>query len=316
MNCNRLFAISDIHVDYPDNFDYMLSLKHDQFQHDALILAGDVSNQLNRLDTIFQHLSQTFKIVFYVPGNHELWIRNHDANDSIEKFHTILQCCNQYNIQTSPHQVTLDQLPFWIVPLFSWYIKPGEGEGSLYLPKEAEDKTEKIWCDNMLCQWPEGMVNRSDKISAYFLNLNTQSIQQTYDAPVISFSHFLPRQELMFLNMDIYHHICSQSIIPFSPQDPTPQFNFSRVAGCEQLEQQIRKLQSIIHIYGHQHRNRERVLGGICYLSNCLGYPKEQKTDLYGKNRLKTIHPQTINTIRILNKTAADPISLARPTSS
>ena len=58
--------------------------------------------------------------------------------------------------------------------------------------------------------------------------------------------------------------------------DPNPSFNFSRVAGSAGLERQIRRLGSVIHVYGHQHYNRHRIIDGIRYISHCLGYPQER----------------------------------------
>jgi hypothetical protein len=59
-------------------------------------------------------------------------------------------------------------------------------------------------------------------------------------------------------------------------------FNFSRVAGTQVLEKQIRKLGSSIHAYGHQHRNRWVTIDGIHYVSHCLGYPHERRSGRIG----------------------------------
>jgi hypothetical protein len=58
-------------------------------------------------------------------------------------------------------------------------------------------------------------------------------------------------------------------------QDRAPEFNFTRVAGCRQLDEQLRMLGSVLHLYGHQHRNRDRMIDGVRYVSHCLGYPPE-----------------------------------------
>jgi hypothetical protein len=57
------------------------------------------------------------------------------------------------------------------------------------------------------------------------------------------------------------------------------QFNFSRVAGTWALDEQIRKLGSRVHVYGHQHRNRWRSIDGVLYVSHCLGYSEERESD-------------------------------------
>jgi len=59
--------------------------------------------------------------------------------------------------------------------------------------------------------------------------------------------------------------------------DRSPEFNFSRVAGSELIEKQIRQVGSKLHVYGHQHINRDREIDGIRYAAHCLGYPNERK---------------------------------------
>ena len=44
----------------------------------------------------------------------------------------------------------------------------------------------------------------------------------------------------------------------------------------EELDEQIRSLGSSIHVYGHQHRNRDRTIDGVRYITHCLGYPRER----------------------------------------
>ena len=42
----RVFAVSDIHVDYAENLDWILSLDAREFSEDVLILAGDVTDKI------------------------------------------------------------------------------------------------------------------------------------------------------------------------------------------------------------------------------------------------------------------------------
>ena len=88
--------------------------------------------------------------------------------------------------------------------------------------------------------------------------------------PVISFSHFLPRVELVFSDWERF-----RAGGGVTGNDRAPEFNFTRVAGCRQLDAQLRKLGSTLHLYGHQHRNRDREIDGVRYVSHCLGYPPE-----------------------------------------
>jgi hypothetical protein len=84
---------------------------------------------------------------------------------------------------------------------------------------------------------------------------------------VVTFSHFLPRQELLRGG--------SPARLP-PGSEPRHAFNFSRVAGSSSIDRQLRGFDATIHVYGHQHRNRDRMIEGVRYLSHCLGYPSER----------------------------------------
>ena len=76
---------------------------------------------------------------------------------------------------------------------------------------------------------------------------------------VISFSHFLPRIDLM------------PDYIPQIHQKLYP------VLGCKSLDVQIRQLGSSIHVYGHSHFNRHVDLEGVTYINNAYGNPGEER---------------------------------------
>ena len=86
----RIFAISDLHMDSPETLQYMLSLSNQDYLDDTLIIAGDVSDSLGRLEQVLVSLQQKFRQLAYVPGNHELWVRDDGAVDSLEKFNAIV----------------------------------------------------------------------------------------------------------------------------------------------------------------------------------------------------------------------------------
>jgi predicted phosphodiesterase len=275
---SRVFAISDLHVDYPTNMQAMLSLSNHDYINDTLIVAGDVTDSLSKLEQLFESLLKKFYNVCFVVGNHELWLRKTNFDHSLEKFEAINQLCKSLQIQTESIKVEAKSDSVWIVPLLSWYRMPDEGEYSLYIEKASENWEKTAWVDKVLCQWPEGVLNEHASIADYFLALNLGRVTKTYDAPIISFSHFLPRRELIFGPLNMAKNFADGSkIIPLYAEDPHPMFNFSRVAGCYGLDKQIRALNACVHVYGHQHRNRCRHIDGITYVSHCLGNPSEQK---------------------------------------
>lgn len=275
----RVFALSDLHLDYRDNRDKFDALSASEYARDALLLGGDLTHDLGLLEEALASARAKFAEVFFVPGNHELWLRENLFEDSWQKFEHILGMCRTLGVRTDPLKLATDNGDVWVVPLFSWYVQPHEGDDSLHKDKPGEDKTLSMWLDNQLIKWPDWNGRIADEV---FLELNRSRLQRRYDAPVLSFSHFLPRTDLVFRT--------PAEIAQGPPMhDRNPAFNFTSVAGSQGLERQIRALGSRVHVYGHQHRNRHREVEGVTYISHCMGYPRETYPDKGDVNRPKAV---------------------------
>ncbi len=240
----RVFAVSDIHVDYAENLNWILSLTAGEYSEDILILAGDVSNKMPLLEQVFNSLQKSFKTVLFVPGNHELWVQDGDFDCSLDKFDAIASLCAACGIHTGIYED--EGISF--VPLFSWYDF-SFGEPDLYL--------RRAWRDFHACSWPAHM-QESHEVSEYFLNLNIPRLE-TGNQTLISFSHFLPRIDVM------------PERIPLEMRTVYP------VLGSENLGRQVKLLNPDIHVYGHSHVNQSIELEGIRYVNNAFAYPSESR---------------------------------------
>jgi len=49
------------------------------------------------------------------------------------------------------------------------------------------------------------------------------------------------------------------------------------VLGTEKLGEQVRRLRSDVHVYGHSHVNQATTLDGTHYVNNAFAYPDEQR---------------------------------------
>jgi predicted phosphodiesterase len=266
----RILAVSDIHADYRQNLNWAEEISNFDYREDILLIPGDISHDTELFKETLSGLRPKFSRVFFMPGNHDLWIRRKDFPDSLTKLRAILALCRTLDVDTQPKKITgTNGSSVWIFPLFSWYEKPEESRHSLYVPKNGEDPAMPMWVDDKSITW-DGLDGCTHPC-AYFLRMNESFLCRDHDAPIISFSHFLPRRELMFPSAD-EPHLRAPHIT-----DTQPRFNFSRVAGSLLLDAQIRLLGSAVHVYGHQHRNRIRRIDDVTYLSCCLGYPRERK---------------------------------------
>jgi hypothetical protein len=265
---SRIFALSDIHVDLTENMAFLEALSTEAFQDDILILAGDVSHDLDRVAKAFACLQDRFARIFFVPGNHDLWVRAANGQHSIDRLEGLLDLCRRSGVETEPARTDEAAGSPWIVPLFSWYRMPEEGSDSLYVEKPGEDPELRMWSDRRFVRWPD--LHPHGSPADYMHALNRSHLSTDFGPPVITFSHFLPRTELIFSTR---HERRKWAHLG----DPYPAFNFSRVAGCAGIDRQIRAAGASVHYYGHQHRNRCRHIDGVTYISHCLGYPRERE---------------------------------------
>ncbi len=246
----KIWTVSDLHVDFSENFQWIINLSEHDYQKDLLIVAGDITDERTLFVKALSSLRKKFHSVIFLPGNHDLWVKSHKHNTSFESFLDLQNILSDCGIFTKPIVVGTS----WIVPLLGWYDY-SFGAPSIEL--------KNIWADFRRCKWPNNY--NSKMITNYFTALNRQYLSIKAEK-IISFSHFLPRIDLV------------PNFVPLSVKKLFP------VMGTTLLEEQIRILRPCIHIYGHSHLNRDVNLNGIRYINNAFGYPYE--TRICAKNML------------------------------
>lgn len=239
----RVFAVSDLHLDYEENKHWLAHLSSADFQADILIVAGDISDDIALIQWCFATLQAKFRRVFFVPGNHDLWVSRNPGMTSIEKFQLLCQIATDHYIcMETYHYGSLS-----IVPLLGWY------DYSFGLPGE---QLQQVWTDFYACNWPTNM--QAEDISRYFLSRNQPELLVQNEV-VISFSHFVPRIDLIPSGIPARFHY----LFP--------------ILGSAELDRQIRTIQANrhLHVYGHSHLNRCVSLENVEYINNAFGYPSE-----------------------------------------
>jgi len=241
----RIFTISDIHVDFDVNWQWVNHLSCYDYKEDILILAGDVTHTIPLFIKTLKCLKERFLEVLYVPGNHDLWVRRNDGIHSLEKLQLIMQIANDNDIRMEPFYHPL----LAIIPLFGWYD---------YSFSQPSPEILLTWADYIACLWPEGYDE--NRITQHFIKMNESFLTNEKDSQfIISFSHFLPRIDIM------------PAYIPLKKR------TLYSVLGTTMLEKQIRKLGSNIHVYGHSHVNNQVVRDNVIYVNNAFGYPYETR---------------------------------------
>jgi predicted phosphodiesterase len=242
----RIFALSDIHTDHEHNRRWVAGLSHADYSEDVLILAGDVSDTLSRLAWTLTEFAQRFAQVLYVPGNHDLWVlRDRTLADSLEKYQRVCAVAADSGGSMQPWQ----RPNLIVMPLLGWYD---------YSFGEPGAELRQAWMDFHACRWPQGWT--AAHITAHFAALNAPMPPPiSSSGKIITFSHFLPRIDVM------------PSFIPQEKRFIYP------VLGSSQLDVQLRRLGSTLHIYGHSHVNQRIDIDGVTYINNAFGYPQETR---------------------------------------
>jgi 3',5'-cyclic AMP phosphodiesterase CpdA len=212
----RVFAISDLHVDYAANRDWVLQLPLAEYHDDVLIVAGDISDSLAAIDECLAALTCRFSRVMYVPGNHELWVHRDHVSSSLAKFDAVMTTARDLGVEVRPWRNGSTV----IVPLLGWY------DFSFGEPDEA---LRAMWMDFHACVWPPDWNEAA--ITQHFTCANTPDDRRvvTDAATVITFSHFLPRIDVMPATI------------------PSRFRNLYPVLGSSVLDQQLRGLGSNLH---------------------------------------------------------------------
>jgi len=250
----RVFALSDIHVDYEVNAKWVAGLSSTDYQDDVLILAGDITDTLRLLEWCLSTLAKRFKKVLFVPGNHDLWvIRDDRQKNSLQKFDDVCAAVKSSGASMEAFR----ERGVSIIPLLGWYD---------YSFGQPSDELKSVWMDYRTCRWPAGYTDKD--VAAYFAALNEKQVSPAGDT-IITYSHFLPRIDLM------------PGFIPCAKMILYP------ILGSSLLERQLRKLRAHMHVYGHSHVNRRVRIDGVSYINNAFGYPSET---LIAAKQMVSIH--------------------------
>lgn len=289
----RVYGLSDLHVDKADNREWLAEHCHKKLSTgDLLVVAGDVSHKYDRLQHVFETIQSTGARVIYVPGNHEAWISTKDEEEgrnSYAKLKKIEQLCRDNGVLVDPTLITNDDASLWIVPLLSWY------DASLTIPGCEDLCTDFMhwpWTDFRACQWtdhppaaqstnsintgkvPMGLAQYYHEQNMAGIDFVKQSLAEN-DASVMTMSHFLPNMQCL----PDWKDLSSDTFLREEWMDhggPGTSAKFAKVAGSQDLEEQIRSIGSDIHVFGHSHRPKDFCYKGIRYVHNPLGNPRER----------------------------------------
>lgn len=194
-------------------------------------MAGDVTSSHVLLEETLRLLVQAFAHVFFVPGNHDVWIKGAagpsgglhvraEEIDSIERLKEVLQLCHRLGVHTQPAHAC----GAIVAPILSWYHASWDTEPDV-AGWDGIPPANLVMSDFHRCTWPSWLSTEDDSIAARLDEMNDEDgalrlrlpcLPHARDttahgtlearvaalraahpsAPLITASHFVPRTEL------------------------------------------------------------------------------------------------------------------------
>lgn len=197
-----LYCISDLHCSARENMAWLEGLT--ARPHAALIVAGDVDEDLGVVDAALRLCARKFGVVFYCPGNHELWLCDDGAHrDSLAKLDAVLAVAERAGCRTTAATIGIGggARTARVVPLLAWHHRSFDTEPPITCWAGLPGARDCL-SDFHNCRWPRGLDDDSEDVARAVDALNdARSPPDPADRAgvddVISFSHFLPRLELL-----------------------------------------------------------------------------------------------------------------------
>ncbi|KAG1681526.1 hypothetical protein FOA52_014032 [Chlamydomonas sp. UWO 241] len=318
----EVYAISDLHTDYAANMAWVEALAaaracgseggHACLQS-GLIVAGDISHDLGILRRTLQLLVSAYTHVFFIPGNHELWItggREGGPTDSAAKLDAVLGVCAELGVHTRP---TLLGPHLLVAPLHAWHHKswdteqdiPGipragpltisdfsrcrwpseltgpEGHGGLQLAEWADALNNAVgWPAEMRARMADarrsdGGGNSGSGVGSSNGGSTGRNSASATTAPTTTTTS-AERGNPKPLQVISFSHF-----VPDVRLNPEKRFltfpNLAKAVGSDPLGERVRRLHPAVHVFGHTHFSWDATLeNGVRYVQAPLCYPPER----------------------------------------
>eukprot|EP00441_Pelagodinium_beii_P032545 CAMPEP_0197644736 /NCGR_PEP_ID=MMETSP1338-20131121/17613_1 /TAXON_ID=43686 ORGANISM="Pelagodinium beii, Strain RCC1491" /NCGR_SAMPLE_ID=MMETSP1338 /ASSEMBLY_ACC=CAM_ASM_000754 /LENGTH=1422 /DNA_ID=CAMNT_0043218181 /DNA_START=45 /DNA_END=4313 /DNA_ORIENTATION=+ len=233
LGTSKVFTLPELHFDRGSNEAWAHGIHATKFLDDILIVPGNIGSSFRAIERALTTLRTKFRRVFYLPGNHEMWLQNIEIQkfpDSLCKLWTILELCDKLGIDVAPAAISRG---VYVVPLFSWYNAEFDVADPYPDPQLEHDRYAK---------WP---MDAQHQVWRFMLAMNRAALEKPYHGTVITFSHFVPRSEL-----------------PVSKE-----YALQKAAGCAELDEQLREARSTCHVYGHSSKKFGKVIDEVAYIN-------------------------------------------------
>ena len=256
----RLFAVSDLHVDHPENRELVQGM-HPESAGDWLIVAGDVADGQAGIEWALRLLADRYERVVWVPGNHELLTYRDDPLRlrGERRYAHLVELCRRIGV-TTPE----DPFPLWegrggpvlLAPLFLLYdysfglnVAPTK-EAALRRAHEAG-----VVCVDEYLLHPDPFPSREAWCAARVAESERRLEAADPELPTVLINHF----PLLAAPTRVLRH----------PE-------FAQWCGTVETADWHRRFRAAAVVYGHLHIPRTTWHDGVRFEEVSVGYPRER----------------------------------------
>ena len=251
----KLWAISDLHVGFPDNRRLVEALPG--APGDWLVLGGDLCESLEDLELVLRTLRPRYGRLVWVPGNHELWTLPDGGARGVAKYEQCVELCRAHGALTpeDPYEVFPGD-GHLVVPLFTLYDYSFCPPGMTPAEARAWAREADLECTDEHLLHPDPYPSREAwcRARCELSEARLTAALERHAGPVLLIDHFPLREQL--------------AVLPAIPR-------FKIWCGTTRTEDWPRRFRASTVIYGHLHIHGTRRLDGVRFEEVSLGYPRQ-----------------------------------------
>lgn len=256
-----LFAVSDLHVDHPENRELVDQLRP-RSDGDWLIVCGDVADAPEDVERVLAMLRERFERVIWTPGNHEL-LANRDDPPQLrgeQRYLHLVERCSKIGVTTpeDPFLIWDGQGgPAQIAPLFLLYDYTF-GRNVAPTPEEALQRAYDagVVCVDEFLLHPDPYPSRQAWCQARVKESERRLGTSDPSLPMVLINHF----PLLDEPTRVLRH----------PE-------FAQWCGTIHTADWHRRFRASAVVYGHLHIPRTTWHDGVRFEEVSLGYPRERR---------------------------------------
>ncbi|WP_211259789.1 metallophosphoesterase family protein [Streptomyces violens] len=255
----NLFAISDLHVHFPENRKFVEELRPES-DSDWLIVAGDVSELSTEIIGTMESLADRFGTVIWVPGNHELWT---PPGDPVQlrgeaRYRYLVDAMRGLGVVTPE-----DEYPLWhgaegpvvVVPLFLLY-------DYTFRPAGTHSKEEALGV-----AYESGVVCTDE----YLLHPDPYPSREAWCQARLEYT----QKRLDTIDVDLPTVLVNHFPLVREPTRILRHPEFAQWCGTEATADWHVRYRAATVLYGHLHIPRTIECDGVPHREVSLGYPRE-----------------------------------------